>query len=110
MGSSEHHSGLAIDFSIKTDHWLTDVEEIWASLPQFEQLYPSLKEYGFILRYPKGKEKITKYPYEPWHIRYVGIDLVQTLANQNKTLEEYYEGIDPNENIDTETTMGNTDC
>ena len=52
-------------------------------------------EYGFIIRYPKGKDKITGYMYEPWHIRYVGKELAEKLYNKGNwlTLEEYY-GID----------------
>ena len=49
-------------------------------------------KYGFILRYPQDKVRITGYGYEPWHIRYVGVDLATQLHQENKTLEEYYEG------------------
>lgn len=47
-------------------------------------------KYGFILRYPKGKEEITGYDYEPWHYRFVGINLAKILYDQNITMEEYY--------------------
>ena len=47
--------------------------------------------YGFILRYPKEKENITGYAFEPWHYRYVGIPLSQYLYQNNLTLEEYYD-------------------
>ena len=50
-------------------------------------------EYGFIIRYPQGKESKTGYMYESWHIRYVGTDLAKTLTNSGLTLEEYL-GID----------------
>ncbi len=46
-------------------------------------------KYGFILRYPKGKEHITGFKYEPWHYRYVGIDAAQYIYENNITLEEY---------------------
>ena len=46
-------------------------------------------KYGYILRYPKDKEFITGYQYEPWHIRYVGIEHATNIMNQNITLEEY---------------------
>ena len=49
-------------------------------------------EFGFIIRYPKGKENITGYMYEPWHIRYVGKELAEKLYNNGSwlTIEEYY--------------------
>lgn len=46
-------------------------------------------KYGFILRYLKGKENITGYAYEPWHIRYVGVDVATEIMQKNLTLEEY---------------------
>ena len=46
-------------------------------------------EYGFIIRYPKGKEHITGYTYEPWHIRYVGKEAATFIMEENITLEEY---------------------
>ena len=50
-----------------------------------------LADYGFILRYPEGKENITGYPSEEWHIRYVGTELAKLLNEKNLTLEEYYD-------------------
>ena len=50
-------------------------------------------DYGFIIRYPAGKEDITGFMYEPWHVRYVGKELARTLTDQGLTLEEYF-GID----------------
>ena len=47
-------------------------------------------EYGFILRYPKGKEWITGYSYEPWHYRYVGVDAAKAIYEEGLTYEEYY--------------------
>jgi len=47
--------------------------------------------YGFILRYPKGKEDITGYKYESWHIRYVGVNVATNIYSENITLEEYYD-------------------
>ena len=60
-----------------------DKESIWME----ENAY----RYGFILRYPKEKENITGYAFEPWHYRYVGIPLSQYLYQNNLTLEEYYD-------------------
>ena len=47
-------------------------------------------KYGFILRYPKGKEYITGFKYEPWHYRYVGKDIASIIYTEGITLEEYY--------------------
>ena len=47
-------------------------------------------KYGFILRYPKGKEHITGFKYEPWHYRYVGKDVAKYIYENNLTLEEYF--------------------
>ena len=55
---------------------------------EFEWMKSNAHLYGFILRYPKGKEHITGYKYEPWHYRYVG-DIASTIYNRNITLEEY---------------------
>ena len=46
-------------------------------------------KYGFIIRYPKEKQHITGYKYEPWHIRYLGVDLATKVYNSGLTLEEY---------------------
>ena len=96
VGASEHHTGLAIDISVKLEdkyslNDLTHEEEF-----VFEKIHKHLKDYGFILRYPKGKEHITGYPYEPWHIRYVGEFIANIITENNYTLEEYlsnYNGI-----------------
>ena len=48
-------------------------------------------KYGFIVRYPKGKEDITGYMYEPWHIRYLGVELATGVYESGLTLEEYFE-------------------
>ena len=53
-------------------------------------------EYGFIIRYPEGKESITGYKYEPWHIRYVGVDAATEIFENSITLEEYYNAVPVN--------------
>lgn len=92
VGTSEHHTGLALDICIKVDNkFSADNNVLMQHVPYYEKIYPYLSEFGFILRYPKGKEKITGYPFEPWHIRYVG-KFVATIINENNyTLEEYLE-------------------
>jgi len=86
-GHSEHQTGLAFDLNT-VDNSFADTEEgIWVNANAYK--------YGFIIRYPKGKESITGYIYEPWHLRYVGVELATTLYNNGDwiSLEEYY-GID----------------
>lgn len=88
-GTSEHQTGLAVDFAyyengIYNDDVKEDDEEaIW--------LKNNCWKYGFILRYPKGKEHITGYKFEPWHFRFVGPKLAKKIYEENITLEEYYQ-------------------
>ena len=87
-GTSEHHLGQAIDLIIKANgKWMTQNEDLIKEEAIFAKIHQALKYFGFILRYPKGKEKITGYAYEPWHIRYVGDDVAFKIGD--KTLEEY---------------------
>ena len=84
-GHSEHQTGLAIDVNQIDDSFIGTPEAIW--------LENHCHEYGFILRYPQGKQDITGYKYESWHIRYVGTDMSYAIHNSGLTLEEYF-GID----------------
>jgi len=86
-GHSEHQTGLAID--------LNTIDSSFDGTSESNWLKENCYKYGFIIRYPKGKESITGYMYEPWHIRYVGKELAQKLYNNGNwiTIEEYY-GID----------------
>ena len=89
-GYSEHHSALAIDIAlIVNNEKVGELNKLEEYLTIFEKIIPKLKEYGFILRYPKGKEKITGYNYEPWHYRYVGKTTANIIMDNNLTLEEY---------------------
>ncbi len=81
-GHSEHQTGLAIDVNSVTDSFGSTPEAAW--------LAAHAHEFGFIIRYPKGKEHITGYKYEPWHIRYLGVDMATTIYNSGLTLEEYF--------------------
>lgn len=89
-GCSEHQTGLAIDVSFNIDgKYVNDFDD---SFPQIKWLLENAYKFGFILRYPKGKENITGYNYENWHYRYVGKDLAMKMHLKNiETLEEYYE-------------------
>lgn len=86
-GYSEHQTGLAID--------LNTIDMSFDNTKESNWLRDNSYKYGFIIRYPKDKDNITGYMYEPWHIRYVGKDLASKLYNDGNyiTLEEYY-GID----------------
>ena len=88
-GKSEHQTGLAIDFCIYKDNKCYIEHEI-EDLPETKWVHHNAHKYGFILRYPEGKEDITKYSYEPWHLRYVE-DIASNLCHKHLTLEEYLE-------------------
>ena len=97
-GYSEHHTGLALDLYFRLrgeDGQFTGVyyNEDMVKYPEiWEKIHARLAGYGFILRYPEGKEQITGYGYEPWHIRYVdSADIAKEITNQGITLEEYLE-------------------
>ena len=81
-GHSEHQTGLAID--------LNDISYAFADTPAGKWVAQNCHKYGFILRYPQNKEAQTGYRYEPWHIRYVGVDVAGAIYNSGLCLEEYY--------------------
>lgn len=87
-GGSEHNAGLAVDI-IETDHW--DTYTAFENTEEFRWLMEHCHEYGFILRYLKGKEDITGYIYEPWHFRYVGVKYAKDVMDSGLCLEEYFE-------------------
>lgn len=91
-GHSEHQSGLAVDFAgADQTCWVDDCFERTAA---GKWLAAHAHEYGFILRYPKGKESITGYQYEPWHFRYVGRELAGALHQSGLTMEEAWSYIE----------------
>lgn len=87
-GYSEHQSGLAFDVGEKgkEDLWLTSA---FGESPAGKWLVDNAHKYGFILRYPKGKEDITGYMYESWHFRYLEGDIATKVYEAGVTLEEY---------------------
>ena len=85
-GHSEHQTGLAVDVMGSNN----DYDEFESS-NEFKWMKNNSYKYGFILRYPNDKTKITGFKYEPWHYRYVGIEVAKTIYNENITLEEYYD-------------------
>lgn len=86
-GESEHQSGLTMDVTSPAVEFL--LNEGFGDTEEGKWLEENCSTYGFIIRYPKGKENITKYQYEPWHIRYVGKIAAKEIMNNDITLEEY---------------------
>ncbi|MFD6210900.1 D-alanyl-D-alanine carboxypeptidase family protein [Peribacillus sp. NPDC060253] len=87
-GTSEHQTGLAIDVS--GINGTCAAEECFGQTKEADWLAKHASEFGFIIRYPEGKQEITGYKYEAWHIRYVGIEIAKDIQAQGVTLEEYY--------------------
>ncbi len=83
-GSSEHNLGYAMDI-VCVEEWFEGTEE-------FKWLQKNAADYGFIMRYPKDKQDITKVIYEPWHWRYVGVEDAKKLKESGLVLEEYLGG------------------
>lgn len=84
-GTSEHHLGLAVD--------IISVEESFEKTKEFKWLSENAENFGFILRYPKDKQSITKIIYEPWHYRYVGVEHAKAMNELDMCFEEYVEYI-----------------
>jgi D-alanyl-D-alanine carboxypeptidase len=91
-GTSEHQTGLAIDVSGSNGYCA--VSSCFADTKEAKWLDKNSANFGYIIRYPKGKEYVTGYKYEPWHIRYVGAGIAKDMKARNLTLEEYF-GIFP---------------
>jgi zinc D-Ala-D-Ala carboxypeptidase len=87
-GSSEHQSGLSMDISSRSNNF--NLDEGFADTVEGKWAAENAHRFGFILRYPKGKEGITQYIYEPWHFRYVGVKAATIIYEHNWTLEEYF--------------------
>ena len=92
-GTSEHHTGLAIDIKIIKDGIVIDDNDDMTNEEEiFSKIHAKLAKYGFILRYPKGKEDITGYGAEVWHFRYLdNKDIAKEIMDNDLTLEEYLE-------------------
>lgn len=85
-GYSEHQTGLALDVGVATKY----VVGKFGDSKESNWMKEHAHLYGFILRYPEGKENLTGYSYEPWHYRYVGIEAATYIYEHNITFEEYY--------------------
>ncbi|MBC1902973.1 M15 family metallopeptidase [Listeria innocua] len=90
-GTSEHQTGLAMDISSENQSY--ELTEAFGNTPEGKWLEENAHNYGFILRYMKGREDITKYQYESWHYRYVGKDAATIIYKNNWTLEEFFEHV-----------------
>lgn len=89
-GTSEHHTGLAID--VVEQSWFDQglgLEESFYDTEAGKWLEKNVPNYGFVIRYPKGKEEITNINYEPWHLRYVGKESAKYMTKNKLVLEEY---------------------
>ena len=80
-GQSEHQTGIAFDINQANRSFVGTKEAKW--------LQENCYKFGFIIRYPEGKESITGYVYEPWHIRYVGENVAKEIFESGLCLEEY---------------------
>lgn len=104
-GHSEHETGMAVDIIEKGTESNWDDADAQAATATQKWLLEHCAEYGFILRYPKGKESVTGIDYESWHYRYVGSDHAKTIMDLNCTLEEYLSGeVQPSEEDEKDTS------
>ena len=91
-GYSEHHTWLAVDICLKKENGeiISENHEMIIELNIFDKVHKKLADYGFILRYPDGKDNITWYSYEPRHLRYIwDVDIAKKIMENWLTLEEY---------------------
>lgn len=87
-GYSEHQTGLAVDFAARG---VSTLKLSFARTKAGIWLAANAYSFGFVLRYPSGKTEVTGYSFEPWHFRYVGVDVATAMHDQGiTTLEEYY--------------------
>ena len=88
-GQSEHQTGLAMDITCQALNYQLDTT--FAETEEGKWVAENAHRFGFIIRYPKGKEHITGYNYEPWHLRYLGTDLATEVYESGLTLEGFFE-------------------
>jgi len=87
-GQSEHQTGLAMDITCSKASF--SLSESFGDIDEGIWVKENAHKYGFIIRYPKGKEEITGYNYEPWHLRFVGKNTANYIYENDITLEEYF--------------------
>ena len=86
-GTTEHNLGFSADIMSTTEQSYDTAK--FEATPEYKWLSENAANYGFILRYPSGKEGVTGFDYEPWHYRYVGVEQAQKIKASGLTLEEY---------------------
>ena len=86
-GQSEHQTGLAIDVTCEEIEF--ELSKSFEKTTTYDWLFMNAYKYGFIFRYPKNKEEITGYIFEPWHLRYLGKEVAEKLHLEDLALEEY---------------------
>jgi len=92
-GFSEHQTGLTFDIGGRdSSKWTSSA---FGSTAEGQWLASNAAQFGFILRYPQGKEAVTGYVYEPWHFRYVGKDLALKITASGLTMDEYFNAVRP---------------
>jgi D-alanyl-D-alanine carboxypeptidase len=94
-GTSEHHTGLSVDFSSVSNECAADSDSCSLSQSSAAWLKENASRFGFIQRYPAGAKAITGVGFEPWHYRYVGKPLAEAMATTDLTLEEVTEKLAP---------------
>ena len=90
-GTSEHQTGLCCDM-----HNLGAADVAFANEDAYKWLKENCWKFGFILRFPEGKDDITGYQFEPWHYRFVGRYTAEKIHNSNMCLEEYLDTLNLN--------------
>jgi len=88
-GQSEHQTGLAIDVTCESVNF--ELCEEFCETREFEWLKENVHKFGFVIRYPREKEHITRYKFEPWHLRYVGKKMAKAMVEKGMVLEEIAE-------------------
>jgi D-alanyl-D-alanine carboxypeptidase len=86
-GESEHQTGLAVDLTC--DEMEGDLQQTFVDTDEGKWVAAHAQDYGYIVRFPKGAEKITGYEYEPWHLRYLGVDLAKKVKKSGLCYEAY---------------------
>ncbi len=97
--ASEHSTGLALDIlGNDWDQYGDDLHQAYGEYPSAIWMAEHAADYGFIIRYLDGKQEVTQYEYEPWHLRYVGVEHAQIMMENHLVLEEYLALIEHREN------------
>lgn len=107
-GTSEHQTGLAVD--VTSPNLACHLEICFENTPQGQWVADNAHIYGFIIRYLEGKENITGYQYEPWHLRYVGKELAAELHQTGQTMEEFFNVVAYRPRVLAMARLGSCSC